>query len=161
MSLRYHIVFARRGDAAKIDKRFLASEGLDSLLEIPPEQFMRVVYESCFEDEKRLRQSVADYARRIGEAIGIAIQDNVELFVYFHFRGAKVMRALSYSADGGWYRVEGEPEGWEATAIVDRNSSAPIVRGSQVPKIFAHDVAERVLASYGLELRDLVADNRR
>jgi len=57
------------------------------------------------------------YSTRIGEAMLVAVQENVGLFHYEHWQGERLLRMLTYNNDGGWFRVEGEPEEWEKSIL--------------------------------------------
>lgn len=174
MSTRYTVCFARRGDHTP-DLKFLKKEDLAHLLETPPDQFVQAFYDFNALDFGKLRGLVEDLASRIGEAIGFAVQANVEHFAYVHAKPGRLLRALAYNGDTGWYEVLGEPEPWErellfrdqrlAEVVADYADAPEIVAtiraawaagrlqsGSPWPSIWADEIAHDVRVHQKLEM---------
>ncbi len=175
MSTRYSVVFARRA-GHEPNRRFLKREDLTHLLETPPDRFVQVWYDfnsASFDDLRRL---VEDFADQIGEAIGFAVQANVEHLAYVHATPGRLLRGLAYNTDSGWYQVLGEPEPWErellfterqlAQQVADYDDSPDSVAairaawatghlqpGSFWPSTGADELAHQVRANLGLEMK--------
>lgn len=136
--------------------------------EAPPGRLEEVAADHDSVSFDELRATVQGYADKLGEAVGVSVQANVGAFSYVHAERGRLVRALAYNYDNGWFLVEGEPEHWErerlfsdvvrAGLMVDYGddpgslaaieaawASKTLVQGSFFPPIDAELAANQVL----------------
>lgn len=85
--------------------------------EAPEGPFVEVDADDDSVSFDELRAAVQACADERGEAVGVAVQENVGAFSYVHAERGGLRRALAYNYDAGWFHVEGTPEPWEAERL--------------------------------------------
>jgi hypothetical protein len=114
MSARFSEYYARKTEAGP-DIEFLKKNGLLSILEAPEGKCILIKSE---DDSPDIHQNECQfYSRVIGEAVYIAVQENVGLFHYEHWKEGQLLRLLSYNSDYNWHTVSGDPEEWEKEVL--------------------------------------------
>ncbi|MFM8331155.1 MAG: DUF6928 family protein [Candidatus Methylumidiphilus sp.] len=65
------------------------------------------------DDAETPTEQMEELSQRFGEAIYMEVQTTVDFFIYSHWRDGELLREIQYSADAGWYDLQGEDEAWE------------------------------------------------
>jgi hypothetical protein len=100
----------------------LQEQGFDDIALGTDGRFAAVrVFEDSYVDTDGLKKLSTDF----GEALFLSADTVTETFRYEHWMKGKLIRALTYTADQGWWFDTGEPEEWEADLILHAVHSDP------------------------------------
>ena len=94
-----------------LDQAFIQDEYEMDSSTLAKDAFICLVSD-CRDD--RQNDYLEELSHTFGTAILLVVQTTVDLFSYGHWQQGQPIRELSYTADSGWYLVEGTPEAWEA-----------------------------------------------
>lgn len=114
MSERYEEYYARQ-TSIKPDLAFIRRQGYDRLLASPPGQYTLI--KRTDDSPAMSHNDCRQISQFVGEAIYVAVQENVGSFHYEHWKEGTQLRLLSFNSDYSWHKVLGEPEAWEEHAL--------------------------------------------
>jgi hypothetical protein len=64
-------------------------------------------------DEEVPTDIMEELSQQFGAAVYMCVQTTVDFFIYSYWRDGLLVREIQYSADGGWYALDGEAQPWE------------------------------------------------
>ncbi|MEZ4529214.1 MAG: hypothetical protein R2941_25170 [Desulfobacterales bacterium] len=114
MSARFGVHFLRKTDN-RFENRDIDNELLSYMEKQPAGEFFSLPMENGSPDIEE--NSCRFFSEKTGEAIYIAIQENVGLFHFEHWKKHDMVRRITYSNDAGWYNISGTPEDWEENIL--------------------------------------------
>jgi hypothetical protein len=59
-------------------------------------------------------KTLEELSQQFGESVFMCVQTTVDFFLYSYWRAGLLVREIQYSADAGWYALDGEKQAWES-----------------------------------------------
>ncbi len=122
MSARFGVYFLRKTDN-RFENRDIDNEILSYIEKQPVGDFFSLPMENDSPDIDG--NSCRFFSEKIGEAIYIAVQENVGLFYFEHWKKDTMLRSVTYNNDAGWYNISGIPEDWEKNILFSEEKLKP------------------------------------